>query len=226
MDPIATRADFFAYGLPASACTPEVRTLASVDGDASTFELAGHGFSDSDIVRFKADGTGSALDTALSASTRYKVLTNGDSLFSVTTLGDVAVVLAGDGVGVICVVEDFAPKLDTILAARSSYALNKCKAYKPPFAAGETPIELVMVVCHLAAPDVAIMLRSSSPAYSIEDLTARAKQADIFLSEKNAGDTFASDPPDATPAVAEAGARSWSLPSRGWDAADRDGDLT
>ncbi|MEP7123152.1 MAG: hypothetical protein ABJE95_19645 [Byssovorax sp.] len=219
-----TRAQFHAYGLPASACTPEVRSLASVDVMASTFELAGHGFIDGNVIRFKADGAGASLDSALSPSVRYKVLTNGDSLFSVTTLADVDVVLVGDAIGVICVVEDFAAKIDTILAARWSYALNKCKAYRPPFVT--PPEELVMVVCHLAALDVAIMLRASSPAYSIDDLTKRATAADIFLSEKNKGDTFATDPADATPVLAEAGARSWKLASRGWDAPEMNGELT
>jgi hypothetical protein len=216
MTPIATRAQFFAFGLPASACTPEVRTLAATDVTASTFELSGHGFADGDVVRFKAEGAAAALDSALSVSARYKVVTNGDSLFSVTDLADLAIVLAGDAVGVICIVEDFAPKLDAMIAARSSYALNKCKAYRPPFATGETPIELVMVVCHLVALDVAIMLRSSSPAYSIDDLTARAKMADIFLSEKNAGDTFATAPVDATPEASEMAATSFFSEPQDW----------
>jgi hypothetical protein len=223
---ISTLADFFLYGLPASACTPEVRSLASVDVLTSTFELAGHGFTDGDVIRFKADGAAAALDSSLSPSLRYKVVTNGDSLFAVTTLAGAAIVLAGDAVGVICVIEDFTPKLLSMLAARSSYALNKCKAYRPPFAEGETPIELVMVVCHLVARDAAIMLRASSPAYSIDDLTQRAKEADIFLSEKDKGSTFATDPVDATPVLAESGARSWKLGSRGWAGEDRNGDLS
>jgi hypothetical protein len=226
MTPIATLADFFTYGLPAAACTPEVRSLASVDVITSTFELAGHGFTDGDVIRFKADGAAAVLDSALSPSLRYQVITNGDSLFSVTTLAGVPIVLVGNAVGVICVVEDFTPKLLAMIAARSSYALNKCKAYRPPFASGETPVELVMVVCHLIARDAAIMLRASSPAYSIEDLTQRAKEADIFLSEKDKGSTFATDPVDATPILAESGARSWKLGSRGWAGEDRNGDLS
>jgi hypothetical protein len=213
---IATRAHFFAYGLPASACTPEVRSLASIDALASTFELAGTGFTTGDVVRFKVDGAGAALDSALSLSALYKVITIGDSLFSVTDLAGTPIVLAGDAVGVQAVVEDFGPKLDGILAARSSYAINKCKAYRPPFVVGEEPLELVMVICQLAAVDVAITLRSSSPAYSIEDLQKRATMADIFLSEKNKGDTFATDPADSTPTSPEMGARSFAGVAQDW----------
>lgn len=209
-----SRAQFFAFGLPASACTPEVRSLASVDSSASTFDLAGHGYTDGDIVRFRAEGLSASVDSALSPSARYKVIINGDSLFSVTDLADAPIVLAGDAVGVICVVEDFGPKLDAILSARWSYALNKCKAYRPPFVTA--PEELVMVVCHLAARDVAIMLRASSPAYSIDDLTQRAREADIFLSEKNAGDTFATDPEDTTPTSYEMAATSFYSEPQDW----------
>lgn len=203
----ATRAQFYALGLPAAACTPESRSLSSVIAASDAFELLGHGFSEGDLVRFVALGEGAALPAGLSAAELYEIDPTSSDLFKVKLAG-VPVAIADAGEGVIAVVEDIASKIDEALEAASSYLDAHAKAYKPPF---KTPYPkwATRTVCKLAALDVALVLRRSNPSYSLDDIKAEAEKAEAFLARLDAGKPTADDPADQSPGKPEAGARGW-----------------
>lgn len=211
----ATRQDFYTFGLPAAACVPDSRSLASVDASSSTFELPGHGFVESDVLRFVALGAGAALPAGLSAGLLYGAFPIGSDLFQATWNG-APVTITTSGAGVIAVVEEIGPKIDRILEARSSYVDANAIAYTPPFRAPFPPWA-VQIVCKLAALDVALTLRRSIPGYNLDEVRKEADRAEAFLARLAEGKPTADNPADQTHAIAEAGARGWKRESRGWD---------
>jgi hypothetical protein len=219
-----TRAQFFALGLPAEACSAPVRSLAAVYPTDDTFELAGHGLSTGDLVRFTATGGGlgetPALPAPLTGGTLYEAVPVGGDLFQVRTVGGSVVNLTTAGTGVIGVVPDYLPKLDVMLEARARWVDDHCIPYTPPAdtpPTGWPPTSLVLAACKLAALDFASNVRSASPSYSIDDVKAAADKAQAFLDELRKGKPLAVQPVDATPAVAEMGSKGFSRrPSRGF----------
>ena len=215
-----TRQQFFDLGLPAESCTAVARTLSAVTLSGSSFTLDGHGFTDADLVRFVADGTDAALPAPLSAAVLYEAAPSGDSLFQVRTVGGGVVTLTDVGSGVISVVLDFLPRLDRILEFFARYVDNHATPYAPPFTSATVPADFVLMACTLAALKVATVLRSASPAYSIDDVRKNSEDAQAWLDKLRAGQPLAVQPTDRTPAVAELGARSFRRePSRGWRSA-------
>jgi hypothetical protein len=211
-----TRAQFFALGLPAEACSAPVRSLANVYPTDDTFELAGHGFSDGDLVRFTATGDGplttATLPAPLSAAVLYEVAIVGGDLFQVRGTGGAIVNLTTAGAGVIGVVPDYLPKLDIILEARARWCDDHAIPYTPPADAqdGWPSPSLVLCACKLGALDFALVVRSASPAYSVEDVKTESEKAQVFLDKLRDGKPLAVQPVDATPAVAELGAKGFS----------------
>lgn len=219
-----TRAQFFALGLAAEACSAPVRSLAAVYPTDDTFELPGHGLSLADLVRFTATGDGfgttAALPAPLTGGTLYEAVPLGGDLFQVRPQGGGAVVnLTTAGTGVIAVVPDYLPKLDVMLEARARWCDDHCIPYAPPSDAqdGWPSPSLVLCACKLAALDFAMVVRSASPAYSIDDVKAESEKAQVFLDKLREGKPLAVQPVDATPELAEVGARAFKRrPPRGW----------
>lgn len=224
MGSYATRAQFYAMGLPPAACVPESRSLSSVIVASSAFELPGHGFSGGEVVRFVALGDGAELPGQLNSAELYEVDVIGADLFKVK-LGGSAVVITTAGSGVIAAVEDITAKIDEILEATSSYLDAHAKAYRPPFAA-PYPKWATRTVCKLAALDVALVLRRSNPSFNLDDIKGEAEKAEAFLSRLDQGRPTADQPTDQTPAKAEAGAVGWKKkPSQDWGNSDNGGAL-
>lgn len=211
----ATRKDFFTpQGLPASVCVPARRTIDVVHVADSVFEVAGHGLSADDQVRFTTTGEGAVLVGGLSATTLYEAEPVGLDLFRVRLAG-APVAVTNQGTGVQQIVVDFGPKIDDALEARSSYVDIHAKAYRPPFKAPYPPW-LVLAVCKLAALDVALHLRSSSPGYSVENLQKEAEKIEAFLARLMRGEPLAKPPVDQTPESPEQGAEAYDVEDRGW----------
>lgn len=218
-----TRAQFFALGLPPEACSAPVRSLANVYPTEDVFELAGHGFSDGDLVRFTATGDGlgstATLPAPLSGAVLYEVVATSGDLFQVRGAGGTIVNLTTAGVGVIAVVPDYLPKLDIMLEARARWCDDHCIPYLPPADAldGWPSASLVLCACKLTALDFAMVVRSASPAYSVDDVKAESEKAQTFLDKLRDGKPLAVQPVDATPAIAELGAKGFSTrPSHGF----------
>lgn len=216
-----TLAQFYALGLPAESCTAPARVLANVFPGDNAFELAGHGFSDGDLVRFMATGdtfdTPAALPAPLSGALLYQAVMVGADLFQVRPQAGGSVIdLTAAGAGVISVVPDYLPKIRLILDYRARWCDDHATPYRPPFDETEPPESVVIAACHLAALDVAMVIRASSPSYSLDDVKARAERAQAFLDKLREGKPLAVVPKDQTPAIAEMGARAFSRrPSRG-----------
>lgn len=220
----ATRAQFYAMGMPPAACVPESRTLSSVIVDSSAFELPGHGFTGGEFVRFVALGAGAALAAGLDAAQLYEVEVASADLFRATLAG-APVVITTAGSGVIAVVEDITAKIDEILEAASSYLDAHAKAYRPPFAP-PYPKWATRTVCKLAALDVALVLRRSNPSFNLDDIRTEAEKAEAFLQRLDLGKPTADRPVDQTPSKAEAGAYGWKKkPSQDWGNAENEGSL-
>ena len=217
-----TRAQFFALGLPAESCTAPARVIATVYPNDDTLELPGHGFAAGDLVRFTATGdvlgTPAALPGGLSGALLYQAAPVGGDLFQVLPqAGGAAVNLTSAGSGVIAVVPDYLPKLDTILDAMARWCDDHAIPYAPPFDETDPPPSLVKCACELAAVKFAMVVRASSPTYSLEDLQKAADAAQVFLDKLRSGKPLAVAPKDQTPAVAEMGAVGFSRrPSRGF----------
>lgn len=219
-----TRRDFHTFGLPAAACTPESRSLSSVDPDADVFELPGHGLTEEDLVRFVAIGAGAELPAGLSPSQLYGVVPLGSDLFSVALAG-VPVSLTSAGAGVVQVVQELGPAIDRILDARARYVDAHAKAYKVPFVE-PAPAWAIQTACQLAALDVARVLRTSSPTFRLDDVAAAAAAAEAFCARLAEGEPMADNPADQSPGIAEAGARRIrGRASRDWQNAEGGGEL-
>lgn len=212
-----TRQQFYTYGLAAACCTAEARQVQSVTtGSPGVFELLGHGMEDGSIGRFRAEGNPSSLPTGLAATNVYEVLTNGGDLFTVKLAGvPVAVTAAGEGV--LTWIQDMGATLDDMLDGNVSYLEANARAYKPPFQT--PPLWAIMTVCELTAYKFALVLRQSSPSYSLEDLRKKYDDAQAFVARLNTGEPTADDPPDASPETREGAAVGWQETNpdgRGW----------
>jgi hypothetical protein len=196
-----TLSDFFTHGLPPAACVPESRQAQSVDFTSGLFELPQHGFFGGERVRLRASGASAALPTGANRLTYYTVDTPpGPDFFSLTGL-----TMTDNGTGVLTVLEDPTPWILAILASVSSYIVASHKATLGPWtvAPGWAP----RVGGHLAAPDVGMRLRISSPQHPLDKLIARAGIADAFLAKLDLGEPYSDGigPVDATPKIAEMG---------------------
>ncbi len=215
-----TRRQFYTLGLPASVCTPAARVIASVDPSTDTFVLPGHGFEAGDLVRFEPAAEDAVLPAPLSGSLLYEVYgPPGSDLFQVRAVGGALINITNEGTGLFRVIEDFGPRLDVILQAMARWCDGHATPYTPPSKeqAGWPPDELIMCACELAALKVAMVLRVSSPAYSLEVIKSQADKAQTFLDKMAAGRPSAVTPMDATPDRPELGARAFARRvSRGW----------
>jgi hypothetical protein len=207
-----TLADFWAHGLPPSACVPEARQAQSVDHASGLIELPQHGFAGGERIRLRPGSTTSAVPAGTSRLSYYTIATpSGPDFFSL-----VGVTMTDDGSGVITVVEDSTPWILQILASVSSYIVASHKATAGPWTT--PPGWAPMIGGDLAAIRVASRLRVSSPHYKLDDLQKRAERAEAFLAKLDHGEPYSDGvgPVDATPAVAEMGAVSVSLQGRGF----------
>lgn len=209
-----TRAQFFALGLPPEACTAPARALANVFDDDNTFELAGHGFADGDLLRFSATGDDTAaLPDPLTGAVLYEAAPVGGDLFQVRGIASTVVELVDAGTGVICVTADFLPRLDVMLEHRARWCDDHAIPYHPPDDTppdGWPPPSLVLCCCKLTALDFAMNVRAASPSYSIDDVKAAADAAQVFLDKLRSGKPLAVQPVDATPTKAEMGPRAFT----------------
>ncbi len=203
---VATRQDLERY-FPASACVPDSRQIAGIYLSGSTFELVGHGFYGGEPVRLAARA-GGTLPAAIDPLVWYTVAPAPSRDFFAL----VGVTLADIGAGIIFALEDFGPKIDRILLECTSYLVARAKAYAGPWT---TPPDWApRTVAHLAAPEVAAVLRLSPDRYDVEGVKARAAIAEAFCQELNQGQPMGDGvgPVDATPAVAEMGPRLTASP--------------
>lgn len=217
-----TRAQFFALGLPAESCTAPARVIANVYPNDDTFELAGHGLSEGDLIRWTVTGdtpaAPAALPAGLSGALLYQAVPLGGDLFQVRPQAGGAIVnITTAGSGAIAIVPDYLPKLDIILDAMARWCDDHAIPYSPPFDEDDPPTSLVKCSCELGAVKFAMVVRASSPTYSIEDLQKAADAAQVFLDKLREGKPLAVQPKDQTPTVAEMGPKGFSRrPSRGF----------
>jgi hypothetical protein len=219
-----TRAQFFALGLPAESCTAPARALANVFAADNVFELAGHGFSDGDLVRFTATGdtplAPAALPAPLSGAVLYEAVVLGGDLFQVRPQGGGAVINITDaGAGVISTIADNMAKLDLILELVARWVDDHAIPYRPPDETqqGWPPESFVRAGCKIAALDFATNVRAASPTYSIDEVRKEAEAMQAWLNKLREGKPLAVPPVDATPAVPEMGPRVFSRrPPRGF----------
>ncbi len=216
---VATRQDLERY-FPASACVPDSRQLAGIYLSGSTFELVGHGFYGGEPVRLAARA-GGTLPAAIDPLTWYTVApTPSRDFFQL-----VGVTLADIGSGAIFALEDFGPKIDRILIEVTSYVVARAKAYRAPWT---TPPDWApRLVAHLAAPEVAAVLRLAADRYDVEGVKARAVVAEAFCAELNQGMPMPDGvgPVDATPDVADNAAKLVTLQRGAFDLCDSRGEF-
>ncbi len=211
----ATLDDLFTFGLPGSTATPEARAIASVDPITGLFEVPGHALFGGERVRVRAAGAGGAIPAGLQVRSFYTVAPPEDEDFFLLRFNGVPVTLTDAGTGVLTLSVGILPKLQRILAARTSYVVAHFKAYQGPW---ETPPEWApLIVAQLAAYDAASVLRVASPQYSLEELRKRAERAEEFCARGDDGKPYedGTGPVDATPMIAEMGARPVRLKGRG-----------
>lgn len=209
---VLTRNDVATYGgLPASALVPDARQIGNII--SSTVELCGHGF-DPAPVRFSA-GAGATLDTALDPLTWYTAVSDGDPDFFTLLDGSTPVTLAGDSVGAIFVLEDVTPKIAAICSAVTSYLVAHAKAYSGPWTT--PPGWAPRAGAHLAAPDIAAMLRISAARYDVEATMKRFEAAEALCVRLNKGEPLSDGvgPVDADPLVANMAPRFVKLGTGG-----------
>jgi hypothetical protein len=215
---IATRQDLIALGgLPADAYQPDSRELDAVHDTANLFELRGHGLSGAS-VRFAARA-GGTLAAPLDALTWYPVAATTDPDFFALT----GVTLTDAGTGTIVVLENFWPKIDVMLAARSGWLVGWHKATRGPWST--PPTWAPMIVAQLVAADAARALRLPASRYPVDQVFATADKVQPFLDRIGRGEPFDDGvgPIDATPSVAEMGARLVTLDGRGYLDTPEDG---
>jgi hypothetical protein len=207
-----THQDLFRFGLPAAACVPDARALDSVQVAANLFECRGHGFGAGDSVRIVGRAGGTPPAAIAGPTTWYQVATTTDNDFFALA----GITLADAGTGALVVIEDFAPKIDDIMARRASWLVTWYKAGRGPWTT--PPLWGPMIVAHLAAPDVATALRIPSARYDTAGVEKRYDDAKAFLAELNKGEPFSDGigPVDATPLVPEMGPVALRLKGRGF----------
>lgn len=193
-------ADFYAHGIAAAACVPEVRSVKSVDVAASTFVLPSHGLVDGDTVQLVAAGANAALPAPTTAAGVYQVKRLSSHAFQLL-LNGTPVVLSAAGSGIVQVLEDVEPKILRILAGCASDLQARATAFLAPWASA--PPWAVRRACHLAAPDVAVQMRVASPQFDIAALQKRADVAEAFIEKLEKGMPTAERPVDASPTVLE-----------------------
>ena len=202
---VATHVDLFRY-FPASAADPDARPVAQIYVSASTFELAGHGFSGGEIVRLT--NRAGSLPTGLTPLTWYTVASVSGPDFFTLSVGGAPVVLTDGGSGTTNVKENFLPKIDLIMAEVTSYLVANAKAYRGQWMT--PPLWAPRTAAHLAAPDVAEVLRVPSGRYDVEATKARAEAAEKFVellrqgmpADDGQGPIDSDDPtPDCSPRV-------------------------
>jgi hypothetical protein len=204
----ATLQDFYTHGLPPAACVAESRAIKTITLATSTFEVANHGLSSGSLLKFEGIGSVFVLPAPLSGLSYYKIVVLSADHFKVTDLSDAPVVLTTVGSGVIHIVEDITAKIEMLLKASSSYLDAHTKAYKPPFQQ-PYPLWATQVVCHLAARDLCVAMRKTTPGYNLDDIKERGIRADAFLARLNRGTPTADNPADQSPTIREAGAVGW-----------------
>jgi hypothetical protein len=208
---VLTRDDLITYGgLPSSALVADAREIVTVYVAQSTFEIPGHGCSGAQ-VRLTAR-PGSTLPTGINPLTWYTAATTTDPDF----LSLVGVTLSDAGSGTLFLIEDVTPKIAKILGAVTSYLVASAKAYAGPWTAGLEPQWAHRVGAHIAAPDVADLLRLPKARFDIDAARERAKAAETFVGLLRKGEEMDDNPVqfDATPALSEAGAQVVLLQGR------------
>lgn len=216
---VATHSDLFRY-FPSAACTPDAKPIEAVYVASSLFCSPGHGFDGGEPVRFAAR-PGLAIPSVLSSTVWYTVapLRSFDEQDFFTVLDpatNLPIVLTDPGSGPFSVKENFLPKIDRIMAERTSYLEANAIAYRGPWVT--PPGWAPMIVAQLAAPDVAQTLRIATARYDVAAINARALEAEKFVDmlRNGAPMTDGIGPIDATPLVADDAARMENAFPVGW----------
>ncbi len=237
----ATRKNVYSTGLQPAAFVRAPRTVEAVDETTDTLTLRGHGLETGRIVTFAIQGSptpvmgtiGSALPAGVSASIVYYAIKLSEDLFRVSaSLGGPAVSLVDEGTGIFGIAVDPGEDLDEQLEADAGDIDIACAAHGTPFKPdtnGSFPAWLVALNARLSGAGQLLVHGLQNPNYeaAMKRVFDRVEidRADMAWWKKGAPIPGMSAR-DATPTVIEAGARSWSLPSRGWSNSDNNGDLT
>lgn len=193
----ATIAQFHrSLGLRAEAFVVAPRNLTVVQA-TSRFLLPGHGLADGELVRFVAQGASATLPAPLLATSLYPVTTHGADIFSV---GET---LTSAGTGVIGIVVDVQASIQESLDYWSGWVDHHLVNHTPPLAVA--PRVIPMLVCHLAAYDLAIVQGLANPTYqaSAKPLQERAAFARAELAALRKGGPLPGVVVDQTPDTAD-----------------------
>ncbi len=238
-NPYCTRANVYAW-IPAAAFVRAPKTIEAVDAAADMLTLRGHGLVADRPVRFAIDGApapvlgvaAAALPGGLSASSVVYAQPLSEDLFQIAaTAGGAAIDITSAGSGRFGLIVGHEPDLDEQILNASAWIDVHIPAAKTPVPAvnGVYPRILEQLAARFAARWMLTGFGLQNANYK-DSAAAVEKMGDVDQATLNGWKNGAPVPwlttVDATPNVAEAGARSWSLASRGWSNPDNNGDLT
>lgn len=224
---LATLDDFYAYGLRADAFASSGRVVAAVDPASDVVTLPMHGFALAAPVRFAVNAVAGALPTGLSATTTYYAIPLGDDLFKVAASAPNALALGPSvdittaGSGIITAVVSPTPRILRELAACEQIVTAALVAYGGFDPARDPPLEVVQVICQIAAFNLlgtAGLLNPQNPADDMAPIKARRDEAMKTLDRWRAGERLPSAFVDVTNSVDEDAPSGWSDPKRDWSA--------
>lgn len=139
MTSYCTREDVYRQGVPRGALVSRGRLVESVDVNADTLELEGHGLGNGTVVQLRA-ADGGALPAPLSASTVYYALpvSGSDSLLQLSaTEGGAAIGLTSSGAAPFMLFVPLGPMLDDLIEVYSRWLDSLVIGHTVPF---EEPI--------------------------------------------------------------------------------------
>lgn len=240
-NPYCTRANVYAW-IQAAAFVRAPRIIEAVDPAADTLTLRGHSLTPDRLITFALQSApapvlgapAASLPGGLVASTPFyaQPYNASEDVFQVSAVkGGGIVDITSSGSPLIGVIVDFGPDLDEQILDASAWIDVHLPAHGTPVPAvnGVYPRILQQLAARFAARWMITGHGLQNPNYK-DSVEAVQKMGDA---DQAALDGWKAGAPvpwlsavDATPKVAEAGARSWSLASRGWDNAGRNGDLT